>query len=107
MLFGVTNSVVIFQREMDKLIQEQMLRDTFPYLDNINVAGRNQEHDWNVKRFLTAISAKNLTLNETKIVSSVSLLNSLGYWVGNRIIKPEPERLRPLQYLTMPTNLNS
>lgn len=69
--------------------------------------GRNQEHDQNVKRFLTGIRVKNLTLNETKIISSVSSLNILGNWVGNRIIKADPERLWLLQNLPVPTTHKS
>ena len=47
---GVTNGVAVFQRAMDKMFDEEGLKDTFPYLDNITVAGRNQqEHDENVK----------------------------------------------------------
>ena len=54
--FGVTNGVPAFQREMDNLVQDESLKDTFPYLDNITVAGRTQEeHDQNVKRLLDAL----------------------------------------------------
>ena len=36
---------------MDNLVQVEGLKDTFPYLDNITVAGHTQEeHDRNVKR---------------------------------------------------------
>ena len=48
--FGVTNGVPAFQREMDKLVKEEELNDIFPYLDNITVAGRDQdEHDHTCK----------------------------------------------------------
>ena len=50
---------------MDKMVDEEGLKDTFPYLDNITVAGRNQqEHDENVKKFHVAIQRRNLTLNQ-------------------------------------------
>ena len=63
--FGVTNGVAVFQRAMDKMVDEEGLKDTFPYLDNITVAGRNQqEHDENVKKFHEAIQRRSLTLNE-------------------------------------------
>ena len=39
--FGVTNGVAVFQRAIDKLIEEEGLEHTFPYMDNITVAGRN------------------------------------------------------------------
>jgi hypothetical protein len=49
---------------MDKFVDEEGLKDTFPYLDNLTVAGRNQEeHDENVQKFHEAIRRRNLTLN--------------------------------------------
>ena len=37
--FGVTNGVPQFQRKMDKLISLNGLKNTFPYLDNVTIAG--------------------------------------------------------------------
>ena len=63
--FGVTNGVAVFQRAMDRFVEEEGLKDTFPYLDNITVAGRDQkEHDKNVQKFHEAVGRRNLTLNE-------------------------------------------
>ena len=102
---GVTNGVAVFQREMDKLVAEENLSGTFPYVDNITVAGRNQEeHDKNVQKL---IHHRNLTLNETQTKMSVLFINILGYQVGNGIIKPDVDRLRPLQELPPPANLKS
>ena len=42
--FRVTNGVPAFQREMDKMVEIEGLKDTFPYLDNITVAGRTQKN---------------------------------------------------------------
>ena len=67
------------------------LKDTYPYLDNITVLGRNQEeHDQNVARLLEVLQQRNWTLNDSKTISSVSCTNILGYWVGNGVIKPNP-----------------
>ena len=80
--FGVTNGVPKFQRIIDQIVDEDGLKDTYPYLDNVTVGGRDQhEHDENVKRFLDAICKRNLTLNEEKTVASVSEINILGYCV--------------------------
>ena len=106
--FGVTNGVPAFQREMDNLVLDESLKDTFPYLDNITVAGRTQkEHDFNVKQLLDALQRRNWTLNDSKTIASVSSINILGYLVGNGKIKPDPERLRPLRELPPPTNSKS
>ena len=106
--FGVTNAVAAFQRAVDKLVKDENLKDTFPYLDNITVAGSTQaEHDNNVQKFFEVVKRKKLTLNESKSVMSVSSINVLGYCVGNNKIKPDPDRLQPLQELPPPTSAKS
>ena len=106
--FGVTNGVAVFQRAVDKMVYENGLKDTFPYMDNITVAGRNhQEHDENVKKFLEAIQRRSLTLNKTKSVESKTSINILGYCVDDGVIKPDQERFRPLQDYPTPTNIGS
>ena len=39
--------------------------------------------------------------------SSSSTINVLGYLIGNGMVRPDPERLRPLQELPPPTNVRS
>ena len=54
--FDVTNGVAVFQRQMDKIIKEEKLMDTFSYLDDITVVGHTQEeHDANVAAFMEVI----------------------------------------------------
>ncbi|XP_068204742.1 uncharacterized protein [Palaemon carinicauda] len=106
--FGVTNGVAAFQRAMDKLVEDEKLKDTFPCLDNITVGGASQaEHDESVQKFLEVVRKRNLTLNEVKSVISVLTINVLGYCAGNNVIKPDPDRLRPLHKLPPPTNMGS
>ena len=53
--FGLTNGVLAFQKEMDNFVSEEGLKETFPYFDNITVAGRTQqEHDYNARQLLDA-----------------------------------------------------
>ncbi|XP_064080951.1 uncharacterized protein LOC135197777 [Macrobrachium nipponense] len=106
--FGVTNGVAVFQRTMDKLVKEENLQGALPYLDNITIAGHTQvQHNQNVQRFLEVINKRNLTLNATKTIKSVLTTNILGYCVGNGVIKPDMDRLRPLQELPPPTGQGS
>ena len=73
--FGVTNGVAVFQRKNS---------DTFPYLDDITVAGVNQaDHDKNVVAFLDIIKR-----HHSKSVISDSSINVLGYLVQNGKIRP-------------------
>ena len=98
--FGVTNGVAVFQRVVDSIIEDHGLTGTYAYLDNVTVAGKTQEqHDKNVKKFLTTVKDRNLTLNHDKTVASVKTIKVLGYEVSNGLIKPDPDRLSPLEEL--------
>ena len=93
--FGVTNGVSSFQRIINDVITQEDLSDTFPYLDNVTVAGIDQaDHDRNDAAFREMIKRRNLTLNESKNVHSVSVIGKFGYRVSHYNIKPDPERLR-------------
>ena len=106
--FGVKNGVAAFQRKMDGIVEEDNLEGTFPYLDNVLIGGDNQEdHDLKVNKFLESVARRGLTINDLKTVKSVTSLNTLGYCIGNGIIKPDPENLRALQELPPPENLPS
>ena len=41
-LFGLTDVVAVFERAMDKMVEEKGLNNTFPYLDNLTIAGVDQ-----------------------------------------------------------------
>ena len=48
LLFGVTNGAPCFQQTMDNIVKEEGLLGTFPYMDNVTIAGVDQEdHDKN------------------------------------------------------------
>ena len=95
--FGVKNCVAAFQRKIMQFIEEEGLKDTYLYLDNVTVAGHTkEEHDKNVKAFLDAIKRRNFTLYESKTVATKNSITILGYVVGNGEAKPDQERLRPL-----------
>ena len=106
--FGVTNGVACFQREMDRLVEENSLKATFPYMDNITISGKTQaEHDTNLAAFLSAARKVNLTYNEAKCEYSTTKLKILGSVVENGEIRPDPERLKPLLELAPPTDMKS
>ena len=104
-LFMVKNGIAAFQRKITQFIEEERLKDTYPYLDNVTVAGHTkEEHDKNVKAFLDAIKRRNFTLNESETVASKNSIPILGYVVGNGEAKPDPERLRRLLDFPPPSN---
>lgn len=60
----------------DEVIANEALAGTFPYLDDVTICEKNQtEHDYNLKRFMTAVRQKNLTSNEEKCVFIQNLLH--------------------------------
>jgi len=76
--FGVKNGVAAFQRRIAQFIKEEKLLDTYAYLDNLTVAGRNHEkHDYNVNAFLAAIRRNNFTSNENKTIAAQSHIQVL------------------------------
>ena len=93
---------------IDHIIEDNKLKDTYAYLDNVTVAGRTlEEHDENVRKFLEVAKNRNLTLNHDKTVSSTEEIKILGYEIKNGQIKPDPDRLRPLEDLPPPTTKKS
>lgn len=106
--FGVTNGVACFQRTIDTVIEEEQLKDTVPYLDNVTIGGRDQqEHDRNLQKCFVAAKKYNLTLNEEKCVYSTKSIALLGYIIENKTIRPDPDRLAPLMSLPIPSDTAS
>ena len=101
--FRMTNGVPAFQRIIDNVITQEDLKDTFPYLDNVTVAGVNEaDHDRNVAAFLEMTKRRNITLNASKSAHPIPVIDILGYRISHNSIQPDPERLRPLQDISAP-----
>ena len=106
--FGVTNGVAAFQRIMNRFIADEGLSDTFAYLDDVTICGKNQtEHDKNLHRFLDSAKRKNLVYNEKKCTFSTRKLNILESVICDGVIKPDPERLQSLRDMPPPHDLKS
>lgn len=101
--FGVTNGVACFQRTIDGIVKDEGLHDTFPYLDDVTVCGKDQDdHDTNLQNFLAAAQKYNLTLNKDKCIFSTRSISLLGYIIEQKTIRPDPIRLSPLLDLPIP-----
>ena len=106
--FGAKNGVSAFQRTIDKIVEDEGLTQTFPYVDNVTICGIDQaDHDEQVQKWLQACRKYNITLNNKKTVLSTTSLAVLGYIIENGEIRPDPERFRPLMELPAPTNITS
>lgn len=103
--FGVTNGGINFQRAINRIIEEENLKGVYAYQDDVTVCGRNQEeHDRNVEKLLKTFKRRKLTFNESKTVKSVMQINVLGYQIQHKVIRPDPERMKPLQNFPLPQN---
>ncbi|GFT37457.1 retrovirus-related Pol polyprotein from transposon opus [Trichonephila clavipes] len=101
--FGVTNGVACFQRVIDKIIEDEELTLTYPFIDDVTVCGKDQkEHDDNLEKLMTVAKKYNLTLNADKCTYSSNSVHFLGYIIQDGIIKPDPERLKPLRDMPVP-----
>ena len=101
--FGVTNGPAVFQREIDNCIRENGLQATYAYIDNVTIAGMDKEdHDKNLKRFMEVAKLNNFTFNESKSVICKESIDILGYRISFNYLRPDPERLKPLQDLPPP-----
>lgn len=106
--FGVTNGVVCFQRAIDSIIRKSNLEGIYTYLDDITICGKDQkDHDDKLQKFLEIAQKYQLTINKQKSEFSLKEINILGYLICNGIVKPDPERLRPLLDLEVPKDSNS
>ena len=103
MPFDVTNGSAVFQRKMDTLVADQELDDTFPFVDNITICGRDDgEHDENLKLFMEVAEKERLTCSEEKCVFRVNTIDLLHYHTSHNSTKPDPARLVPILNLPLP-----
>ncbi|VDI32022.1 Hypothetical predicted protein [Mytilus galloprovincialis] len=68
-----------------------------------NGRGMDQnEHDENLRRFLDVADKHQLTFNEDKCVYSVESVDLLGYTISQGVLRPDPDRMKPLRELPVP-----
>ena len=81
--FGVTNGVPSFQRVMDKVVLDENLDDTFPFLDNITVCGHtSDELKTNDEQFQHAVDKYGINLNDFKTAANQTTIPLMGYIVS-------------------------
>ena len=103
MPFGVTNGGPVFQRIMAGIIEEDKLENTLVYFDNVVIGAASMaELEYQSSRFLKSMARRRMTMNESKTIYGVEELNILGYRVGKKQIRPDPDRLQPLLELPPP-----
>ena len=88
---------------MDTLVVDHELDDTFPFVDNINICGRDDdEHDEHLKLFMEAAEKERLSFSEEKCLFRINAIDLLGYCMSHNSIKPDPDCLSSLLNLPIP-----
>ena len=106
--FGVTNGVASFQRIINSVIEKEHCEGAEAYVDNVTIGGyTKEEHDRNLRNFFEAAAKYNLTFNEDQSVICVEQLDLMGYRISQGLIRPDPERLKPLNEMPAPTTLKA
>ena len=96
-----------FQRIMMQFVTKHNLKNVFPYLDNIIIGGHTEsDHDEKLESFLTAAKADNLEFNE-RFIKGTTVLDVMGYRITEGQIKPDPERVKPLLEMDIPTSMKN
>ncbi|MGL4849714.1 MAG: RNase H-like domain-containing protein [Clostridium sp.] len=88
MPMGFKNSPAVFQRLMDTVLEEEIGKSCFVYVDDILVFGRTQkEHDEGLKRVLRKLIKGGLIANREKIELRKTEITFLGHRLSkNKII---------------------
>ena len=55
------------------------------------------------KRFEESCKKRNMTINESKSICEADCLNILGYQIKHQQISPDPDRLKPLMDIPVPS----
>ena len=106
--FGITIGVACFHRVIDTIIRSENLKDTFAYIDNLTICGKDRaSHDANLERFSELDKSYGLTFNDDKSIIATNRICILGYDVSYKSIRPDPERLQPLRNFKPPWDLKS
>lgn len=92
--------IACFQRSINKIIQDEELEITYPYLNDVIICVKDSDgYDRNIKRFLAVAKKYNLTKKKKKCKFYTKPVNLLGHIIQNKKIKRELVMLAPLMKL--------
>lgn len=103
LMFGVKPAVEVFQKVMTEMLAG--CEGTIIYLDDIAVAGSEQNHDERLEKVLKVLKANNASLNSQKCKFGVSELDILGFTVDSKGIKPSKEKVQAIKNFREPRSI--
>lgn len=102
--FGITSAPEIFQRKMMETMQG--LEGVEIFMDDVLVYGATvSEHDQRLEKAMQRIETAGLKLNREKCSIRQSQLRFLGHLIDKDGIRPDPDKVKAIQQLPPPTNV--
>ena len=106
MPFGLKNAPAVFQRIINTVLQKQIGKTCFAYLDDVIVFSENPEdHEKHVEDVLVALEKANLKLKSSKCKWFKSEVNLLGFTISGEGIKSDPDKVSAIRNLKAPKNI--
>lgn len=89
MPMGFKNSSAVFQRLMDRILQEEIRKSCIVYVDDILIYGRTvEEHETNLKSVLLKLVKSGLKGNKEKCIFNQKEIIFLGHKISKNKIEP-------------------
>ncbi|XP_073041970.1 uncharacterized protein [Primulina eburnea] len=106
MPFGLKNARATYQRLMDKVFSGQIGRNVEVYVDDILVKSKSlADLITDLRETFATLRSYGLKLNPQKCTFGVKSGKFLGYMVTERGIEANPEKVKAIQSMTPPGNL--
>ena len=103
--FGTKVSAEIFQKKIFEALSD--LPGVACIADDVIIHGKNeQEHEENLKKFLSRCRDKGIKLNKKKLDLRMSEITFMGHRISQNGIQSDPEKVRALQEMESPKNLS-
>ena len=103
--FGICNSPGEFQRAMDALLSDLYYQGVLCYIDDIVIYSNTlEEHLLKIEEVLKRCSAQGLYLKVSKSQIAWKEVPLLGHLVGEKGIRPNPNKVAALRASTKPKN---
>ncbi|KAL0411264.1 UNVERIFIED_CONTAM: Retrovirus-related Pol polyprotein from transposon opus [Sesamum latifolium] len=107
MPFELINAGATYQRLVDRMFKEQLGRNMEVYVDDMLVKSRQtNQHLADLAVTFDTLRKYHMKLNPAKCAFSVRSGKFLGYLVTEKGIEVNPEKIRAIQEMKPPTNLN-
>lgn len=105
--FGLTNTPVVFQRIINKILANFRFTKVLVYLDNILIPGKTIQETMELLKFVLDLpNHHNLQLKLSKCFFFHTEIQFLGYEISNSTIKPTNDKIVAVEQFPVPLNIH-